>query len=52
MPLCGCCGSRTPCSSLLQGQERTSSVAELRRRAREHSEAIAATATEPVLHRQ
>ena len=52
MPLSGCCGSHGPCTSLLSGHEnRTSSVAELRRRAREHSEAISSTPSDPALHR-
>ncbi|KAH3863576.1 hypothetical protein DPMN_026566 [Dreissena polymorpha] len=52
MPLCGCCGSRGPCTSILAGHEtRTSSVAELRRRAREHSEAMTSSDPGSPLHR-
>ncbi|XP_045211318.2 diencephalon/mesencephalon homeobox protein 1-like [Mercenaria mercenaria] len=52
MPLCGCCGSRGPCTSMMAGHEtRTSSVAELRRRAREHSEALSTTPTESGIQR-
>ncbi|KAK3609807.1 hypothetical protein CHS0354_029845, partial [Potamilus streckersoni] len=52
LPMCACCGSRNPCGSLHPGHEnRTSSVAELRRRAREHSEALAATVNDSLLQR-
>lgn len=52
MPLCGCCGTRGPCTSMLSGHEtRTSSVAELRRRAREHSEALSTTPAENAIQR-
>ena len=45
LPFCGCCTKKTECSStaMLQPDQRTSSVAELRRRAREHSESICST---------
>ncbi|KAL4241037.1 hypothetical protein ACF0H5_001815 [Mactra antiquata] len=53
MPLCGCCGTRAPCNSMLPGHEtRTSSVAELRRRAREHSEALSSAPNDSPVPRQ
>ncbi|KAL5018954.1 hypothetical protein ScPMuIL_004676 [Solemya velum] len=53
LPVCACCSSRPACTPLFGAHEqRTSSVAELRRRAREHSEALAATIPDPLGIRQ
>ncbi|VDH94724.1 Hypothetical predicted protein, partial [Mytilus galloprovincialis] len=44
LPFCGCCNKKPECTTpMLQPDQRTSSVAELRRRAREHSESLCTT---------